>query len=348
MLRLGIMTHQIKDLQRFHPYVTVSREEGFDEILVFTPESVDLSRRYIRGFTYRNSCWQRVTRTFPSMSIDIGYYTQVGQIQTVKRIKGTPLLPFVGYGLGNKWTIQKHLMSSPELSPYLLPTAMVKDCRTIFNYMNQYHCIMVKPLNGKGGKGIIKLSKDKTQYIWEETEERTSISLTPSQTHDRLKKLLSTNKYIVQKWIDIRDRDGHIYDIRVLVQKNKFGQWQLTGMGIRQANEEKITSNLSGGGQAHPVFPFLKAQFNEEKARNLIQRLELLAGKIPVHLESSYHKRLVELGLDLAVDHSGDLWVIEVNIKPGRTLWKKIGLEQAADASLRAPIQYALYLLKQK
>ena len=69
---------------------------------------------------------------------------------------------------------------------------------------------------------------------------------------------------------------------------------------------------------------------------------------IPQYLEKTTKRRLVELGLDIAVDRDGRVWILEVNIKPGRSLWRKIDNKEAVDRSIRAPVQYAWYLLKKK
>jgi glutathione synthase/RimK-type ligase-like ATP-grasp enzyme len=348
MRRLGIMTHKLHDPARYDPYVVVGKEEGFDEIIIFTPEDVNLILRHLHGYTFLGGSWNWVRRPFPTISIDIGYYTRAEQIHTVSRVKVEKSLPFVGYGLGNKWTIQKHLAASPLISPFLLPTELVKSKETILTMVDQYHSVMIKPLNGKGGKGILRLSKKKDGFVLENPTLGVSASLPPSRFIRSLQLLLTSKNYIVQKWIDIRDRDGHVFDVRVLVQKNQHGSWQLTGMGIRQAAKDKITSNLTGGGSAHSVFPFLSKQFGEKKTEEMVKQLEKLSHHIPVHLENSYQKRLVELGLDLAIDRSEQIWVIEVNIKPGRTLWGKIGNKLADDYSLRAPVQYARYLVDTK
>lgn len=342
---LGILVHQILDPNKFLPLLVIAQEEGFDDTMVFTPDDVNLSKQLVTGYVMRDGEWQQLILPFPSITFDIGYYTGESSIK-VKKIKEHPKFPFIGYSLGNKWTIQKHLMAAKPLSPYLLPTEMASHEKVILSMAKQHQSVMLKPLNGSGGKGIFRINRLPNGYQLGEHEDTLSL-YSEQQIREMLHHLIENRKYIVQKWVDIRDRQGSVYDIRVLVQKNHVGQWQLTGMGIRQGESKKITSNLTGGGQAFQVYPFLKEQFGEASAKKLIHQMERIALFIPRHLEKGYKKRLAELGLDLAVDRDQHIWIIEVNIKPGKTLWRKISDFEADRMCLRAPIQYGRFLLQQ-
>lgn len=341
---LGIMVHQVNNLQRYEPFVSIALEEGFASVIVYTPDDVDLNHPVIHGYTYQFGRWIKQECPYPSISHDIGYYTDTETLRKVKAIKAHPKLPFLGYGLGNKWNIHKHLFKSPQLKPYLLPTVPAINTNTVMRMLKKYRSIMLKPLNGSRGKGIMKLSFDAHGFTLEENE-KVLQRFSGAEFGPILSSILLKERFLVQKWVDIRDHHGSVYDIRVLMQKNGSGHWVLTGMGIRQGSQEKITSNLTGGGQAFPVLPFLKEQFSPSAAKELHSKLEHISYLIPGYLERSYGKRLVELGLDIAIDRNSDIWIIEVNIKPGRTLWRKISDMEADRISLRHPIQYARYLL---
>lgn len=343
---LGILVHQIHDPNRFLPLHVIAQEEGFDDMMVFTPEDVNLGNQLVKSYVMRDGSWQQLILPFPSITFDIGYYTGASSVK-VKKLKNHPRFPFIGYSLGNKWTIQKHLMSANALSSFLLPTEMATHEKIILSMAKEHQSVMIKPLNGSGGRGILRLKRQPSGYQLGEHEDSLS-TYSEQQIREVLRELLQNRKYIVQKWVDIRDQHGSVYDIRVLMQKNSLGQWQLTGMGVRQGETKRITSNLTGGGHAYQVYPFLKEQFGERSAKNLINQIERIAWFIPRHLEKGYHKRLAELGLDLAVDRDQHIWIIEVNIKPGKTLWRKISDFEADRMCLRAPIQYGRFLLEQK
>lgn len=341
----GIMTDKMIDLPRFQKFVPIALNEGFSEVLLFTPNDVDLKKQRVFGYVNRGQSWKKEWCPFPSISHDVGYYTSQAATQRVRRIKSHPQLPFLGYGLGNKWTIQQQLSKFSQLTPHLLPTSLIHSSSSVLEMLKKHRSVMLKPLNGKGGRGIIRLSLLGDGTIVEETGNqsrsyRSSTWKLPSQ--------VKRERYLVQKWIDIRDRKGTVYDIRVLMQKDGSGKWTLTGMGVRQGSQGKITSNLSGGGHAFPVYPFLKEQFSAHSANLLERKIREISYAIPDYLEKAYNKRLVELGLDIAVDRDMKVWIIEVNIKPGKTLYKKISDLEADRMSLVNPIKYARYLLDKK
>jgi glutathione synthase/RimK-type ligase-like ATP-grasp enzyme len=342
---LGIMLHRLHHLHRFLHYRELARKEGFDDLILFTPASVDLLQHRIDAYRYENQTWQPYTVPFPTICHDMGYYVDKQTIRKVKAIKNHPKLPFVGYSLGSKLTIQQHLAKSPRLSPYLLPTIPLQDAKASQNLIQRHQTVMIKPVNGKGGQGIIRLSTKNKGY-WIEKNGEQPFALFPTELADWLKKLQTKDSYLLQPWIDIRNKEGNVFDIRVLVQKNRLGEWQLTGMGVREATDGKITSNLKSGGNAYPVRSYLTAQYGKDLAQMMNDKLIELSEFIPSYLEQSYNKRFVEFGLDLAADRKGQIWIIEVNIKPGKTLYGRIADQKAAEECWQAPIQYASYLVE--
>ncbi|WP_277714094.1 YheC/YheD family protein [Paenibacillus mucilaginosus] len=69
-----------------------------------------------------------------------------------------------------------------------------------------------------------------------------------------------------------------------------------------------------------------------------------LAAELPEALEAGYG-RFAELGIDFGVDRDGRLWLLEVNSKPGRSVFTLLGDARAAEAALLRPLQYAASLL---
>nr|WP_282936950.1 YheC/YheD family protein [Paenibacillus sp. RC67] len=204
---------------------------------------------------------------------------------------------------------------------------------------------MLKPINGWGGKGIIRVTLDKNRFIVQQNGVPTK-SLPTSALGSFIRQVLKNGHHLMQKWIDIRNRSGHVYDIRALVQKNGEDQWQTTGTAVRQAKQGKITSNIKSGGSAHQVSNYLKREFDSEKGNALTSSVAEIAQYIPPFMEKSYHTRLSELRIDLAVDSSGRLWLLEVNIKPGRMIMRQVYGKKAWERSFRIPFQNARHLLK--
>ncbi len=339
---LGIMSHRIGNLDRYLKYVKTATELGFMKIIVFRPEDVNTKSRRIHGFTFENSHWAKKHHDYPTIAHDIGYYSNPFLVSKVFKVKSKSHIPFVGYGLKNKWTIHSHLTRSSVLLPHIPFTIRLRDEAKALDIAKQYGSVMIKPSNGSKGRGISRLSFDNGTFTFEQDRK---VRLTSKKIIEKkIKEMLKKEKYIAQRWLDLRDHKGQVYDIRSLMQKDGTAEWHISGMAVRRGDQGKITSNLHQGGSAFKVLPFLAEQFSNEKAEELVKEIGRLSLYISSFLERSYRIQLAELGIDFAVDRKGNIWIIEVNIKPGRTILKYIYSHEVYKNSFKAPIKYAAKL----
>ncbi|MFM1653879.1 YheC/YheD family protein [Brevibacillus sp. B_LB10_24] len=342
---LGIMTHRVTKPERFEPFFHVAAQEGFGGIIVFTPHDADLQKETIAGWIRDKGRWKRKDVPFPLISHDVGYYRKPETIQKVKALKRQEKMPFIGYGLGSKWSIHKALLNIPVLQPHLPETVRYREKTDVVNMLKKHETVMLKPLNGLGGEGIYRLSSGGDGYLLEGGGEPMR-RCTRRAIGKALHAICRNGKYIVQQWLDIRSQEGRVYDIRSLMQKGRQGEWQLMGFCVREGGAGKFTSNLSGGGSAHQVFPYLEKNYGPERAGEIEQKLREISSRVCTGLEEVKCKRLVELGLDLGVDRDGHIWIIEVNIKPGKTQGRDIYQLKTAEDRIRLPIQFASGLIK--
>ncbi|GLX68787.1 YheC/YheD family protein [Paenibacillus glycanilyticus] len=340
---LGIMTHRIGHPGSFARHAKSALAEKFSGILVYTPNDVNLTTRKITGYVYRGGTWARQTLPYPKINMDIGFYSG-SQSTRATYIKKASSFPFTGYGLGNKIRIQKHLVASPVLKPYLLPTEPVKDASNFILFVKKYKSVMLKPINGWGGRDIVRVTLDNGQYKVQQNHEQTQL-MSAAGIRSLISKALGKERQLMQQWIDIRNKQGIVFDIRALMLKKSEGNWQTTGIAVREARRGKITSNLKSGGHAYEADSYLKKEFGDEKGETLAKSIRELAEYIPDFTEKSYRSRLCELGIDLAVDTNGKLWLLEINIKPGKKIMRELYGFKVWEQTLHTHFQYARSLL---
>lgn len=340
---IGVMIH-VRKPELLTNYRSLALEVGFDDLIVFIPEDVDFLQRRIYGYRYEKDGWMRRKLPYPTIGYDLGYYRDTATIRLVNKIRKKKQFPFLGSYLGNKLIIQKRLLSSSTLKPHLIPTYSFKDMKGLLSLLQKFHAVMLKPVNGMGGQDIIRLSLEKNEIILK-TQEKTTRYYSYKQFEKALKQITASKKFIAQKWLDISDNRGQTYDIRVLMQKNGDASWIVTGMAVRQGQKDSITSNLKTGGKVYEVYPFLAQQFGQKKADILYEKLEKLSIYIPSFLEKNAKRSLFELGLDLCIDQDAQIWILEVNNKPGKTIFKKVSNFEAAKQSMLLPIQYANHVV---
>ncbi len=342
--RLGIMKSRINKGHSLSSLSAAALKAGFDELIVFTPQDVNLSSRTIDAYQWTRNGWvQNKGSFFPSIIYDIGYYHSHKEYSQNIRLQKDSEVPFVGYCLGNKVKIYNILTKSQQLRPYLIPTHRVKSTGHFFRCLQQYSFVVLKPANTWGGKGILKIVKKNNHYLIHENNQQNTV--THGKLSNLVKKRIKTGTHVLQPWLDIRSSKGNVADHRVLIQKNQFGQWTIRGIATRIGPSGYIISNLKRGGSAVKTLPYLRKEFGRERSAAMYQTLQQLSHDICTFLEKSEKKRFVEFGIDFAIDRSGDVRIIEVNVKPGRKILETTGTEKIRRETFLAPFYYARFIL---
>ena len=142
-----------------------------------------------------------------------------------------------------------------------------------------------------------------------------------------LNRFVANTRYVMQPYLPLNTPEGRPYDLRMLIQKNERGEWMTTGMAIRTGKPHGLTSNLHGGGRAEKAVPFLLRHFHRDQVSDIMEKIRWLAAVVPPHIER-HHGRLLELGLDVGIDTDGRIWLLEVNSKPGRSVFVLSGQKE--------------------
>src|SRR5690606_3104683 len=159
---------------------------------------------------------------------------------------------------------------------------------------------------------------------------------------------LRGRRYLVQQGIQIKLDNGRVHDYRLLVQKNSRGEWTPTGCAARIGPVGSVTSNLHGGGRAASMAAVLPGWVGgTAKAERIRQETEQFGIDTARYLEEQFGP-LCELALDIAIDRSGQFWLLEVNPKPAREVFRQAGEKDAYRRALVRPLQYALWLYKNR
>lgn len=320
-------------------------------VYVFYPNNLDWARKQVKGFNYNTSLkkWELKWFPMPDYVYDRCFYTSKQAYAKYKpyvtKIRQAEKIKFLGIGLKGKWEVHQILSGEKNLSQHLLPTA--KFSTETFRQWIENFPIVIKPLGGSHGIGVVKISKENEQYkIIGRNFANKSISAAFHQQGSLLKwveKFIQRKNYLIQQYADLTTSSNQPYDIRILIQKNQQGEWEITGMAARLGHSSSITSNLHGGGGAKPVEVLLEKEFGELKTAELISQLKKLAKNVPPVIEAA-HGRLFEIGLDIGIDRKGNLWIIEANSKPGRQVFTLLKDTDKRRKALSQPIFYTLYL----
>ncbi|QOS97459.1 YheC/YheD family protein [Brevibacterium sp. JNUCC-42] len=321
-------------------------------VVVFSPRQVDFTSRMVIGFELIERVWKRRKIPFPQLIYDryfmgphIAKYKPI-----IERLQNDPQITFLGHGLSGKWQVYNILIKSDILQKWLPHTQLFSPTLLEKNLAEQ-GAVIIKPMAGTHGSGVIRVSSVNKGYeLMGRTQDNkpfTRMIPTKEGLLTRIQKLTAGRKYILQPYLSLHTTDGLPFDIRILVQKNGKGNWTTTGKAVRVGKKESITSNLHGGGIAVRLEDFLSQHYPHNLCKEIEKEVNMLAQLLPPFLEEN-HGRLVELGIDVGVDTQGHVWIIEVNSRPGRTVFRQIEDGNARLRSVALPVKYAKYLLKER
>lgn len=313
-----------------------SAELGQD-LLVTTPANWSIRKERVRGWKYDlqggTEVWRSITVPMQdSVVYDAMYLADLKQYQadyrTWKRFIDKGSIPFFNPILPAKDLIYRSLERT-ELWPGRIPaTEYNVDTVRVVKLVKERQHVWLKPTIGSGGRNMVLLQylgQDRFKVVAERFYGR---SLHKEVTSKELRRLLfyatERRKYMAQEHIPLlHTRDGRKFDLRVTVQRDGTGVWQVVALTGRFGSPGSTLTNFHAGGRvesfSHPT-PRQMVQLNEfgVTEANLSQAAKL-ALLVAAQLQQQY-ERLGILGLDIGQSERGGLFVYDFNGRPGRDI----------------------------
>ncbi len=358
---LGVMTvysnnnKQIEERPYFKKLTTAGKQLGID-VFVFTPEEVDNASRKILAQQYdpNASRWVRRKIPFPNVIYDRCRQLRSKRFVQLKRFRAQyPNLLYLNRPLTNKWKMHLIFQQNEDIDKHLPFTKLYNSANDLQQALKKYPLLFLKPIHGTGGRGIIRIQKTADQQVIVRGRNANRHIIKPFRisagtVSRKLGGWNMSGRYIIQQGIDLTLDDGRVHDYRLLIQKNGSGNWEVTGCAGRIGAHRSVTSNLHGGGKAMPMEKLLKLWgFSDEKILSVRSQADQLAHHVAEHLERHFGS-LCELALDLAIDRKGNIWLLEVNQKPSREVFQRIGEKATYLKAVHRPLEYALWLHARK
>ncbi|KPV57324.1 hypothetical protein QJ48_22905 [Paenibacillus sp. A3] len=369
---VGIMTTQTDEHppfanRGFYRRLCILGSRSGLTVFVFTPQGIDWSRPQVTGYVYDAASKEWVILTFelPAIVYDRCFFTARRQYadyrNALQGLKQQSSVRLLGHGLKGKWDVQQALRRDGRFDRHLPETQPLRSMRTLADWLRQRGEAILKPRGGSQGRGVLLVRRESASPAGTANAAGAAFTVRGRDPRNRavacgfadagallrwLRRFVAQRSYLLQQYLPLQSQNGDAYDVRALVQKDGDGRWKLTGMAVRRGQNGSLTSNLHGGGTVEPIGPFLAREFGPTRAEKLLHELKQLAVGLPEALESC-HGRLAELGIDFGVDTDGNSWILEVNSKPGRSIFTYLQDDQAKQDALANPLRYARYLLRQ-
>ncbi len=212
----------------------------------------------------------------------------------------------------------------------------------------KYRVVFLKPITGSLGKGIQRISRTRSGYqvasssvVGVSKQEYASLGALVTAISGKIR----AGKFQIQQGLNLIQVNGRPVDFRALVQKNISNRWKVTSIVARTAGNNRFVSNVAQGGTVSTVGVTVnKSNMNGNK-KGVSTRLKQAALTIAGGIDTKIPFHFGELGIDLALDQDGRIWLLEVNSKPSKNDSSLLS-ESAIRPSVRQVVQYARYLAK--
>ncbi|MED1287532.1 YheC/YheD family protein [Bacillus mycoides] len=226
---------------------------------------------------------------------------------------------------GNKQRIYNFLKQDSYLSFLIPETKEINNENDIFSFLDQYRHVILKPISGSLGKGIMRVVIDENDRYKVQHTNKTFEFIDQNKLLIFLKRKIKSKPYIIQQYLQLAKVKNSPLDFRVMVQKkSNDDNWKVTGIYAKVAFDGYFTTNLAKKGKVMTVKQAISdSNLKERNLKELLQQIDEATLRVAQKLKkiAPYHR---VWGLDMGIDSDGTLWIIEVNSKPGIKGFKRL------------------------
>ncbi|MFC4103008.1 YheC/YheD family protein [Paenibacillus xanthanilyticus] len=218
----------------------------------------------------------------------------------------------LGRQLASKWDKTAALLSHPRIAPHIPPTRLLTEAN-LRSMLAAHGMVVVKPVKGAGGHGVIKVTKSGSGYAYTYyTKKKHFASF--GEMYRSLDRMRKGRRYLIQKGIRLATIQGRPVDYRVKHVKEN-GAWQIRAIVGRWAKPGLFVTNLCRGGQLLSGSEGIRRSFSAAAVAGKKQKMRELTRLGTEVLETRF-PGLGQLGFDFGIDQRGKLWIFEVNTRP--------------------------------
>lgn len=322
----------------------------------FCPSDIDWENKVIRGaippLPDSDQSWQTRILPFPDAVFDRGLFPRgekrSAAAETRKILRNYPGLKLFNPAFFGKWKTHKLLSKHEILLNHLPETMLFRSGSEVFDLLERHGTVYLKPCGGSSGRGIIRITANADRYTvnFRIAREVKSVKFSnKASLNSYILNFVGQTRYIVQQGLNLVTLQGSPLDIRILMQKNIHGVWHRTGMAARVAGKGNYISNIHAGGKAAKISSVLPLIFADlDKAQGIQNDISRLSSLIAAWVSTEGNPLFGEIAVDLGVDDTGKVWIIELNAIPGRTVFRRIGAMKIAALAISRPMEYACFL----
>lgn len=338
--------------ENFADIIKTGREMGY-VVYILTTKDLKLKAKRVVGYTHIPESEEWKQEMFPLPHV---IYNRIplreDELQPAVRNKIHEVLIHPDIHMYNPFFFNKRylfewLKNSRATRQFMPNTQKLSTPSHLSKMLNRHSFLFLKPESGKAGMGIMTIKHNPgklLKYRLKIQDKKGSLSYncaTINKLWTRVRKVTAANPYIVQQGIPLATFNHRPFDLRLLIQKNNKGRWDVTGVGARVAGEASITTHVPRGGRIDDPEKLLISVFGTDQAKKIMARVKNAALIVARQVERGSGYTHGEMSMDLGVDANGGIWFFEANAKP-----MKFDEPHIRKRSLERIFHYSSYLVK--
>lgn len=361
---IGVFVHpkHIRRIAKGKPPLSVKEHMKANEkshclIYYFSLNDIDWKNLKTRGYIYnsKDKKWKSCWFSLPNVIYDRGLGFKKQDLSIVERIRQQfsqdSNVQFINSGSLKKWELYTHLSEYADIKKHLPKTMMYTSFTDALHMLDEYEFIFLKSSDGYGAREVISIKKEGTLKYSITYYKKRLKNVKVKNTADLEKfvhRFIKPKSYIIQQGITaIKMKKLHM-DIRLLVQKDRYGEWKIT---YNRARITKNTHSIINSSLALKIINYedIKHVYRDSLTPHVLpeeSKIEFLAITIAGYIDQSFGA-FGEIGIDMVIDEQGKIWFIEANSKPTKKSIPKIE-QRTLDPSAQflSLLEYAKYLQK--
>ncbi|MEH7072449.1 YheC/YheD family endospore coat-associated protein [Neobacillus drentensis] len=276
---------------------------------VFTPE--DAEAEFITGYIFlpERGNWKKEKFRYPDLvynRIPFRNSEQSEPSQQFLSILKEKNIPFFNPCFIDKYELYEMLNNHRFLRTFLPQTCLIKQQKDLSNFLAKHKSLYLKPAQSSKGKGIFRLKRISPSKLQLDGIKQQELYISLDHFWETWGVKLLEKNYLAQAEIKSATYEGNRFDFRILAHADDGG-YLLTGVGIRQSQEQDITTHIPTGGRILP-YELFQSKEHDHFIHTIIPEI----GKAL----SERFGYFGEFSIDAGVSTTGQYYIYEVNSKP--------------------------------
>lgn len=318
---------------------------------VFGEEHINWENGTVLGYFFLENGWETIEVPLPNVIYDRlpnRRSEKKAQLSNIKeRLQKEYLIPWYNPGFFNKMDVFERLHQDELSSKYLPETHPFTSFSMVERMLADYGHVFIKPMNGSLGLGIHQIIYDRENdaYYCRYREKDGSNKLRKYPTLEGLFKHVFKNRklstMLVQQGIHSIRVNNCTVDFRIHTNKDMKGNWRITALAGKVAGPGSVTTHINNGGVIKTIDEIFETKEEQTAALNKLKEASLaLSQSLDTHMEGL----IGEIGFDLGIDRKGNVWLLEANSKPGRSIFKHPQLKDFDLLTRKLSLAFSIFL----